>query len=187
MIRFGLSYGLRSTRRRLKALLLPIVTTATGAFLVVEVFSLTDTVRAQAQTIGNGEEIYRATLLIAVVVLLVGVVEVAVSTTRTIVSRTREIGVLGAAGVPRGSVAAALLVEPTLAALVGSVAGCALGLLVQTVLALTRVGDPPAAGTTTVGVLTAVGLSGAAAMLTSALPAWRAASQPPIHSLSSTT
>ena len=89
MIRYGLAYGLRSTRRRMRSLLLPVVTTATGAFLLVEVFGLTAGVRAQADSLGDGEEVYRATLLIAVVVLLVGVVEVAVATTRTITARTR--------------------------------------------------------------------------------------------------
>jgi ABC-type antimicrobial peptide transport system permease subunit len=186
MIRFGLSYGLLSTRRRLHALLLPVVTTATGAFLLVEVFGLTGSVRAQAASLGSGEEVYRATLLIAVVVLLVGVVEVAVCTTRTIAHRTKEIGVLGATGVPRPAVAAALLVEPTAAALAGGVAGCVAAVVVQTVLAATGLSDTgPAAGATAVGALLAVVVSGGAALLTSAVPAWRAASRPPVHSLTS--
>lgn len=187
MIRYGLSYGLRSTRRRLRALLLPIVTTATGAFLVVEVAGLTDTVRAQARTIGDAGELSRATVLIAVVVLLVGVAEVAVSTTRTIVARTREMGVLGAAGVPRRSVTAALLVEPTVAAVIGASVGGVLALVVQPALAAVGVGSAPRLGTALAGALASLVLSGLTALLASVLPAWRAASRPPVHALSQGT
>ena len=119
----GLAYGSLSTRRRSRPLVLPAVTTATGAFLLVQVLSLTATVRRQSAALGDASELFRATALIAVVVLLVGVVEVAVSTTRTVVHRTREIGVLGATGVPRRPVVAALLVEPVVAATVGATTG----------------------------------------------------------------
>ena len=77
-----------------------MVTTATGAFLVVLVFGMSDGIRAQSASLGHADEIGRAVVLIAVTVLLVGVVEVAVATTRTVAHRTRELGVLGANGVP---------------------------------------------------------------------------------------
>ena len=82
-------------------MVLPIVTTATGAFLVVIVFGMSEGIRAQSASLGHADEIGRAVVLIAVTVLLVGVVEVAVTTTRTVAHRTRELGVLGANGVPR--------------------------------------------------------------------------------------
>ena len=79
-------------------MVLPVVTTATGAFLVVIVFGMSDGIRAQSASLGHADEIGRAVVLIAVTVLLVGVVEVAVATTRTVAHRTRELGVLGANG-----------------------------------------------------------------------------------------
>ncbi len=107
-------------------MVLPVVTTATGAFLVVIVFGMSDGIRAQSASLGHADEIGRAVVLIAVTVLLVGVVEVAVATTRTVAHRTRELGVLGANGVPRAPVVAALLVEPVIAAVLGAVVGAAL-------------------------------------------------------------
>lgn len=186
MITRGLSYGLLSTRRRARDLILPVVTTATGAFLLVQVMSLAGSVRRQAASLGNGTEIYRAVLLISMVVLLVGVVEVAVCATRTITQRTREIGVLAATGVRRAPVVAALLVEPVLAALAGALAGSVIAVLGGIASAVTGVSSsaPDAAGTAA-GVIVAVGVSVAAALVTSALPTWRAASVPPIRSLSS--
>jgi ABC-type antimicrobial peptide transport system permease subunit len=186
MITRGLRYGLLSTRRRVRDLILPVVTTATGAFLLVQVLSLAAGVRRQAASLGNGAEIYRAVLLISMVVLLVGVVEVAVCATRTISQRTREIGVLGATGVRRAPVVAALLVEPVLAALTGAVAGSAIAAVSGLVLSAAGVSTtaPDAAGTAA-GVILAVAVSAVAALLTSALPTWRAASRPPIRSLSS--
>ena len=82
---------------------MPVVTTATGAFLVVIVFGMSDGIRAQSASLGHADEIGRAVVLIAVTVLLVGVVEVAVATTRTVAHRTRELGVLGANGIPARS------------------------------------------------------------------------------------
>jgi len=96
----GLAYGWLSARRRMGEMILPVVTTATGAFLVVLVFGMSDGIRAQSASLGHADEIGRAVVLIAVTVLLVGVVEVAVATTRTVAHRTRELGVLGANGVP---------------------------------------------------------------------------------------
>lgn len=181
----GLAYGWLSTRRRVHQLTLPVLTTATGAFLLVQVLTLNESIRRQSAAVGNADQLVRATTLIAVVVLLVGVVEVAVSTTRTVVHRTREIGVLGATGVPRLPVVAALLVEPMVAAVLGSAAGglVAVGGTWAAHLAglvETDIRPGPALSALAVAVLT----SAAAALLTSAGPAWRAASRPPVHSLS---
>jgi ABC-type antimicrobial peptide transport system permease subunit len=186
MITRGLSYGLLSARRRVRDLILPVVTTATGAFLLVQVLSLAGSVRRQAASLGNGAEVYRAVLLISVVVLLVGVVEVAVCATRTISQRTREIGVLGAAGVRRAPVVAALLVEPVLAALAGAVTGSVIAVVggVAASAAGLSSSAPDAAGAAA-GVILAIAVSLIASLLTSALPTWRAASVPPIRSLSS--
>ena len=185
MIRRGLSYGLLSTRRRAMTLILPILTTATGAFLVVQVFSLTGSIKQQATSFGNKDEIFRATLLIAVVVLLVGVVEVAVCTTRTINGRIREIGVLGATGVRRGPVVAALMVEPIVAAAAGAVCGSAVAIVADGVLSATGASSTsPAPGATAMGTSLALLISVVSAAITSALPSWRAASRPPIRSLS---
>jgi hypothetical protein len=77
MLTKGLAYGWLAARRRIKEMVLPAVTTATGAFLVVIVFGMSDGIRAQSASLGHAEEIGRAVVLIAVTVLLVGVVEVA--------------------------------------------------------------------------------------------------------------
>lgn len=183
-VRLGLAYGMLATRRRAGALVLPVVTTATGAFLLVQVLTLAGTVRAEAAALGSEQEVYRATLLIAVVVLLVGVVEVAICTTRTVVHRTREIGVLGANGVPRAPVVCALLVEPVVASVVGALVGgllAAVGGGVAVSLGLLAAGPRPAEAAAAIGLALAV--CAAAALLTSAVPAYRAASRPPIRSL----
>ena len=52
-------------------MVLPAITTATGAFLVVIVFGMSDGIRAQSASLGHAEEISRAVVLIAVTVLLV--------------------------------------------------------------------------------------------------------------------
>jgi ABC-type lipoprotein release transport system permease subunit len=185
MIGYGVRYGLLSTRRRRRSLLLPVLTTATGAFLVVLVFSLAPVVRQQAAAFGHAGQVYRATLLITILVLLTGVVEVAVCTTRAISQRTREIGVLTATGVPRPSVAAALLIEPMAAAAAGAVIGSALAVVIEVILAAAgSLSASPAPGATGLAVALAVGVSVLSAALASILPSWRAASRPPIHSLS---
>lgn len=185
-LRLGLSYGLLATRRRRRELVLPIVTVATGSFLLVQVLSLTSTVRNQAAAFGNETEIFRATVLIAIVVLLVGVVEVAVCTTRTITHRTREIGVLGANGIPRPPVVGALMVEPVLASVVGAILGGAIalvgGLLVD-VLGLVEVDVDARTAITAFAI--SVFTSALAAVATSVVPVWRAASRPPVTSLTS--
>jgi ABC-type antimicrobial peptide transport system permease subunit len=185
MIGYGVRYGLLSTRRRRRALLLPTATTATGALLVVLVFSLAPAVRQQAAAFGHADQVFRATLLITILVLLTGVVEVAVCTTRAISQRTREIGVLTATGVPRPSVAAALLIEPVAAAAAGAVAGSVLAVAAEFALAAAgSLAAAPAPGAAGLAVALAVGVSVVSAALASILPSWRAASRPPIHSLS---
>jgi ABC-type antimicrobial peptide transport system permease subunit len=185
MLRKGLSYGWLGARRRIREMVLPVVTTATGAFLVVIVFGLSDGIRAQSASLGHADEIGRAVVLIAVTVLLVGVVEVAVATTRTVAHRTRELGVLGANGVPRRPVVAALLVEPVIAAVLGALAGAALAALTGIILAAAGLA---ASGVSVEGLILgaaiAVGVSIVAAMATSIVPTFNAASRPPIRSLS---
>lgn len=184
MIRKGFSYGWLSARRRIAEMVLPVVTTATGSFLVVLVFGMSEGIRAQSASLGHADEIGRAVILIAVTVLLVGVVEVAVMTTRTVAHRTRELGVLSANGVPRKPVVAALLVEPVVAAVLGAIAGAALAVLTGLVLSAAGV---VATGVSTpglmLGVAIALGVSVVAAALTSIVPTWNAASRPPIRSL----
>jgi ABC-type antimicrobial peptide transport system permease subunit len=185
VIKHGLAYGLLSTKRRKKSLLLPIVTTATGAFLLVLVLGMASGISAQAATLGHADEIRRAVVLIAVTVLLVGVVEVAVSTTRTVATRTRELGVLGATGVRRPPVVVALLVEPVIAALAGAVGGAVLAIAGAALMAATGMAESGISpGGTALGVVLAVVVSALAAVATSIVPTWRAASRPPIRSLS---
>jgi ABC-type antimicrobial peptide transport system permease subunit len=184
MLRKGLSYGWLAARRRIGEMVLPVVTTATGAFLVVIVFGMSDGIRAQSASLGHADEIGRAVVLIAVTVLLVGVVEVAVATTRTVAHRTRELGVLGANGVPRKPVVAALLVEPVIAAVLGALVGAVLAAL--TGIALGAVGLVPT-GVSTGGMALGAGIamvvSIVAALATSVVPTWNAASRSPIRSL----
>jgi ABC-type antimicrobial peptide transport system permease subunit len=185
-LRFGLAYGLMATGRRRRELVLPVITVATGSFLLVQVLSLTTTVRDQAATFGNETEIFRATVLIAIVVLLVGVVEVAVCTTRTITHRTREIGVLGANGIPVPSVVGALMVEPVLASLVGATLGGAVALVGGLLADLSGlVAVDVQAGTAITAFAISVVTSALAAVATSVVPVWRAASRPPVASLTS--
>ncbi|MGZ7008083.1 MAG: ABC transporter permease [Ilumatobacteraceae bacterium] len=184
MMREGLSYGWLSARRRLAEMVLPVVTTATGAFLVVIVFGMSDGIRAQSASLGHAAEIGRAVVLIAVTVLLVGVAEVAVATTRTVAHRTRELGVLAANGVPRTPVVAALLVEPVIAAVLGAFAGAALAVVTGLLLAeMGVVATGVSAAGLLLGVAIAIGVSIVAALLTSIVPTWNAASRPPIRSL----
>jgi ABC-type antimicrobial peptide transport system permease subunit len=186
MLTKGLGYGWLAARRRVNEMVLPAVTTATGAFLVVIVFGMSDGIRAQSASLGHADEIGRAVVLIAVTVLLVGVVEVAVATTRTVAHRTRELGVLGANGIPRGPVVAALLVEPVIAAVLGAVIGAVLAAVTGIILG--AVGLAPTGVSPTgllIGSAIAAEVSVAAAVATSIIPTWNAASRPPIRSLSS--
>lgn len=185
-MKYGLRYGWLAARRRLRDMVLPAVTTATGAFLVVIVFGLSAGIQAQSASLGHADEISRAVVLIAVTVLLVGVVEVAVATTRTVAHRTKELGVLGANGIPRAPVIAALLVEPVVAAVIGAVGGAAVGVVMAVVLAVVgMVGTGVSAGGLLLGVALAIGVSIVAALATSIVPTWNAASRPPIRSLTS--
>jgi ABC-type antimicrobial peptide transport system permease subunit len=181
----GLAYGWLAARRRIREMVLPVITTATGAFLVVVVFGMSDGIRAQSASLGHADEIGSAVVLIAVTVLLVGVVEVAVATTRTVAHRTRELGVLGANGVPRTPVVTALLVEPVVAAVLGSIAGAALAGGVAMLLDATGfVPTGVSTGGLIIGAGIAVVVSIVAALATSIVPTWAAASRPPIRSLS---
>lgn len=186
MLTKGLAYGWLSARRRIGEMVLPVVTTATGAFLVVIVFGMSEGIRAQSASLGHADEIGRALVLIAVTVLLVGVVEVAVATTRTVAHRTRELGVLGANGIPRKPVIAALLVEPVVAAVLGALAGVTLAAIAGLVLdAMGFVATGVGTSGLLLGSAIAVGVSIVAAVATSIVPTWNAASRPPIRSLSS--
>jgi ABC-type antimicrobial peptide transport system permease subunit len=186
MLRYGLSYGWLSARRRVREMMLPIVTTATGAFLVVLVFGMSAGIRAQSATLGHAEEINRAVVLIAVTVLLVGVVEVAVATTRTVAHRTRELGVLSANGVRRAPVVTALLVEPVVAAVLGALAGAALAAVAGIALEVTGLAAAGVSvGGLAFGAALAIVISVIAAVGTSIIPSWSAASRSPIKSLSS--
>ncbi|CQD24955.1 ABC transporter permease [Mycolicibacterium conceptionense] len=180
----GLAYGWLSARRRIREMVLPVVTTATGAFLVVLVFGMSSGIRAQSAALGHAEEINRAVILIAVTVLLVGVVEVAVATTRTVAHRTRELGVLGANGVPRAPVIAALLVEPVVAAVLGSLLGAVCAGITGSAVALAGLAPTGVSYSgLAIGAAIAVGVSVAAAVATSFVPTFNAASRPPIRSL----
>jgi ABC-type antimicrobial peptide transport system permease subunit len=184
MLRKGLSYGWLAARRRVREMLLPVITTATGAFLVVIVFGMSDGIRAQSASLGHADEIGHAVVLIAVTVLLVGVVEVAVATTRTVGHRTRELGVLGANGVPRNPVVAALMVEPAIAAVLGALVGSVLAALTGIVLgAVGLVAAEVSVQGSMLGAAIAIGVSIVAAVATSIVPTWNAASRPPIRSL----
>ena len=59
-MRKGLSYGWLAARRRAREMVLPAVTTATGAFLVVIVFGMAEGIRAQSASLGHADEIGRA-------------------------------------------------------------------------------------------------------------------------------
>jgi ABC-type antimicrobial peptide transport system permease subunit len=186
MLRKGLSYGWLAARRRIREMVLPVITTATGAFLVMIVFGMSDGIRAQSTSLGHAEEIGRAIVLIAVTVLLVGVVEVAVATTRIVAHRTRELGVLGANGVPRVPVVAALLVEPGIAAVLGALVGAVSAAATGIVLgAVGLVATGVSVEGLMLGAAISIGVSIVAALATSIVPTWNAASRPPIRSLTS--
>jgi ABC-type antimicrobial peptide transport system permease subunit len=184
MLQKGLSYGWLAARRRIREMVLPVITTATGAFLVVIVFGMSEGIRAQSASLGHADEIGRAVVLIAVTVLLVGVVEVAVATTRTVGHRTRELGVLGANGVPRKPVVAALMVEPVIAAVLGAFAGALLAALTGIAFgAAGLVASGVSIEGLILGAAIAIGVSIVAALVTSIVPTFNAASRPPIRSL----
>jgi hypothetical protein len=86
---------------------------------------------------------------------------------------------------PRTPVVAALLVEPVIAAMLGAVACAALAVVVTLALGVTGfVPTGVGVGGLVTGSAIAVGVSIIAAVATSIVPTWIAASRPPIHSLS---
>ena len=92
---------------------------------------------------------------------------------------------LGATGVPRRSVIAALLVEPAVAAVLGALAGVVLAVIAAIALgALGLVPTGVSSAGVGLGASIAVAVSIIAALATSVVPTWNAASRPPIHSLS---
>ena len=185
MLKYGLAYGLLSSRRRAREMLLPAITIATGAFLVVIVFAMSAGIKQQAAGLGHADEIGHAVVLIAVTVLLVGVIEAAVATTRTIAHRTRELGVLGATGVRSRPVLMALLVEPVVTAFFGALGGAVIAAVVGAVLgSVGAVSSGVSAGGTVTGIVIAVAVSVVAAVITSVVPIWRAVHRPPVKSLS---
>ena len=186
MLKYGLTYGLLSCRRRAREMLLPAVTIATGAFLVVIVFAMSAGIRKQAAGLGHADEIGHAVVLIAVTVLLVGVVEAAVGTTRTIAHRTRELGVLGATGVRSRPVMVALLVEPVVTACCGALGGGVIAAAAGAVLAAVGAARSGVSASGTVaGIVIGLAVSVSAAVITSVVPIWRAVNRPPVKSLSS--
>jgi ABC-type lipoprotein release transport system permease subunit len=180
----AVSYGLRAAGRRRRALVLPGITVATGAFLLVLVAALMPAVRRQGAVFGDGAAIGRATVVISVIVSLLGALQVAITATRSIAQRVREIGVLCSFGVPPRSVLLALLVEPVLTGTLGGFAGAVLGAAVAIVGSASGAIDAPvAAATVAMAAGAAVLLSLVAAALTSAAPTWRAVHRPPLSSL----
>src|SRR5690349_22863423 len=166
MVRQGISYGWLAARRRVREMVLPVVTTATGAFLVAIVFGMSDGIRAQSASLGHADEIGRAVVLIAVTVLLVGVVEVAIATTRTVAHRTRELGVLAANGVPRKPVVTALLVEPAIASVLGALVGAVLAVLTGIVFVMAGI---VATGVSTMGLIVGVAIALAVSIVAAAV------------------
>ena len=185
-LRLALGYGARAAARRRRLLVLPAVTVATGAFLLVLVLALLPAVRRQGATFGDATGVGRASVVVAVVVLLVGALEVAIAATRSVSQRAREIGMLCSFGVPPRSVLAALLVEPVATALVGAIAGGAAGAGAAALLTATGVvdADPAPSPLRLAGAFAlAVGVSLAAAAVASAAPSRRAVRRPPLDSL----
>jgi ABC-type antimicrobial peptide transport system permease subunit len=77
------------------------------------------------------------------------------------------------------------MVEPLVAAAAGAVVGSVLAITVDSMLAAIGASSTsPQLGPTALGTTLAIAISIASAAITSILPSWRAASRPPIHSLS---
>jgi hypothetical protein len=92
---------------------------------------------------------------------------------------------LGANGIARTPVVIALLVEPVIAALLGAAGGAVLAIVTGLMLgALGFVPTGVAVGGLVLGTVIAVTVSIVAALATSVVPTWNAASRPPIRSLS---
>lgn len=180
----ALRYGLLAAVRRRRTLLLPAITVATGAFLLVVVIATLPAVRAQGATFGEAGAVGRAAVAISVVVLLVGALEVAICATRSVAQRAREIGVLCTVGVPHRAVLAALLVEPVVTTAAGAAAGAALAAVAAPLAAtLGWVDADVGAGPIALGCVLAVVVSTLAAIASSAVPTLRAVRKPPLASL----
>jgi hypothetical protein len=180
----ALQYGLRAAWRRRRLLLLPTVTVATGAFLVVLVIALMPAVRRQGAAVGDASGVGRAALAISVVVLLVGAFEVAIASTRSVHQRASEIGVLSTFGVSGRCTLSALMVEPVATATVGGVAGALVGAgagLLAPSLGLVE--DSVALTDVVKGMALAIAVSVVASVLASAVPTVRAVRRPPLVSL----
>jgi ABC-type lipoprotein release transport system permease subunit len=180
----ALQYGLRAAWRRRRLLLLPTITVATGAFLVVLVIALMPAVRRQGAALGDATGIGRAAVAISVVVLLVGAFEVAIASTRSVNQRAGEIGVLSTFGVSGRCTLSALMVEPvataTVGGVIGAIVGAAAGLLAPS---LGLVEDSVALADVVNGMALAIAVSVVAAVLASAVPTVRAVRRPPLASL----
>jgi ABC-type lipoprotein release transport system permease subunit len=180
----ALAYGARAAGRRRRTLLLPIVTVATGALLLVLVIALLPAVQDQGRAFGNEGEVGRAAIAIAVIVLLVGALEVVIAATRSIAQRAAEIGVLCTFGVSPRAVIAALLVEPLATGAIGSTVGAVLGAAAAYIgTAAGWIDATVSAAAVAAGVAVAVGVAVATAGLASAVPTWRAVHRPPLASL----
>ena len=187
-LRLALGYGARAASRRRRLLVLPAVTVATGAFLLVLVLALLPAVRRQGATFGDAGGVGRAAVVVAVVVLLVGALEVAIAATRSVSQRAREIGMLCSFGVPPRSVLAALLVEPVATAAAGAGTGALLGAGAAAAMSAAGLIDAdlaPSPLRLAGAVVLASGVSVAAALVASAAPCRRAVRRPPLDSLTS--
>jgi ABC-type lipoprotein release transport system permease subunit len=185
-VRHALTYGARAAGRRYRLLVLPAVTVATGAFLLVVVLASMPAVRKQGAAFGDADAVGRAAMVVSVVVLLVGALEVAIAATRSVSQRAREIGVLCSFGVAPKSILLALMVEPVATATVGATVGAVIGAIAAPLAAATGMLDAdPSAGALLTGVALAVGVSALAASVASAAPCVRAVRRPPLASLTS--
>lgn len=180
----ALQYGLRAAWRRSRLLLLPTITVATGALLVVLVIALMPAVRRQGAALGDASGVGHAALAIAVVVLLVGAFEVAIASTRSVNQRAGEIAVLSTFGVSGRCTLSALMVEPVATATVGGVIGAIVGAVAGLLApSLGLVDDSVALTDVVKGMVLAIAVSGVAAVLASAVPTVRAVRRPPLASL----
>jgi ABC-type antimicrobial peptide transport system permease subunit len=180
----ALRYGLLAARRRARALVLPAVTVATGAFLLVLVTALMPAIRRQGETFGNAAGIGRAAVVMSVIVLVVGALEVAIAATRSVAQRAREIGVLSTFGVPAGPIVCGLMVEPVATAAAGGIAGALLGAALPVAgSAAGWAGVSAAPAVLVPAAAVAVATSVLAAALAATVPSLRAARRPPLSSL----
>jgi len=180
----ALRYGLRAAARRRRWAVLPAVTTATGAGLLVVVLCLLPDIRRQSAAFGNASDLARITVIVSLVVVLVGAIEVAIGATRAVGQRRTEIGILSASGTKPANVVAMILVEPVLSAVAGAAVGAILavaGIVAGGVSGALH----PAAGPATIAqsVVLTVLLAAGASLLASVIPVANAVRRPPVDSL----